>query len=45
MNQFNHLEDQNRSHHQYCMTHFQHIETQVDDIQSKVETLFFPPNE
>ena len=42
MNQFNHLKDQNRSHHQYCVTHFQHIETQVDDIQSKIGTLFFP---
>jgi len=45
MNQFNHLEDQNRSHHQYCVTHFQHIETQVNDIQSKMGTLFCPPDE
>jgi len=36
MNQFNHLEDQNQSHHQYYVTHFQHIETQVNDIQSKM---------
>jgi len=41
MNQFNHFEDQNRSHHQYCETHFQFIETQVEDIQSKMRTLFF----
>jgi len=45
MNQFNNLEDQNRSHHQYCVTHFQHIGTQVDDIQSKIGTLFFLPDE
>jgi len=45
MNQFNHLEDQNRSHHQYCEMHFQFIETQVEDIQSKMVTLFFPPDE
>jgi len=45
MNQFNHLEDQNCSHHQYCETHFQHIKTQVDDIQSKLGTMFFPPDD
>ena len=45
MTQFNQLEDQNRSHHQYCETHFQFIETQVEDIQSKMRTLFFPPDE
>jgi len=32
MTQFNQLEDQNHSHHQYCETHFQFIETQVKDI-------------
>ena len=45
MTQFNQLENQNRSHHQYCETHFQFIETQVEDIQSKIGTLFFPPDE
>jgi len=45
MTQFNQLENQNSSHHQYCKTHFQFIETQVEDIQSKIETLFFPPDE
>jgi len=44
MTQFNQLENQNRSHHQYCETHFQFIETQVEDIQSKIGTLFFPPD-
>jgi len=43
MTQFNQLENQNCSNHQYCETHFQFIETQVEDIQSKMETLFFPP--
>jgi len=41
MTQFNQLEDQNRRHH----THFQFIETQVEDIQSKMGTLFFPLDE
>ena len=45
MTQFSQLENQNRSHHQYCETHFQFIETQVEDIQSKIGTLFFPPDE
>ena len=45
MTQFNQFENQNRSHHQYCETHFQFIETQVEDIQSKIGTLFFPPDE
>ena len=43
MTQFNQLENQNRSHHQYCETQFQFIETQVEDIQSKMG--FFPPDE
>jgi len=45
INQLNNMENQNRSHHQYCETHFQFIETQVDDIQSKMGTLFFPTDE
>ena len=45
INQFNQLGEQNRMHHEYCQTHFQHIETQVEDIQSKLGTLFFPPDE
>jgi len=45
MTQFNQLENQNRSHHQYCETHFWFIETQVEDIQSKIGTLFFPLDE
>jgi len=44
-NQLNNMQDQHRVHHEYCQTHFQLIETQVDDIQSKIGTLFFPPNE
>jgi len=44
MTQFNQLENWNRSHHQYCETHFQFIETQVEDIHSKMGTLFFPPD-
>jgi len=44
-NQLNNMQDQHRVHHEYCRTHFQLIETQVDDIQSKIGTLFFPPDE
>jgi len=44
INQLNNMENQNWSHHQYCETHFQFIETQVEDIQSKMGTLFFPPD-
>jgi len=44
-NQLNNMQDQHRMHHKYCQTHFQLIETQVDDIQSKIGTLFFPPDE
>jgi len=42
-NQLNNMQDQHRVHHEYCQTHFQLIETQVDDIQSNIGTLFFPP--
>ena len=45
ISQLNNMENQNRSHHQYCETHFQFIETKVEDIQSKMGTLFFPPDE
>jgi len=45
INQLNTMKDQNRSHHQYCETHFQFIETQVEDIQSKIGTMFFPPDD
>jgi len=44
-NQLNNMQDQHRVHHEYCQTHFQMIENQVDDIQSKIGTLFFPPDE
>ena len=44
-NQLNNMQDQHRIHHEYCQTHFQLIETQVDDIQSKIGTLFFPQDE
>ena len=43
-NQLNNMQDQHRVHHEYCQTHFQMIENQVDDIQSKIGTLFFPPD-
>jgi len=45
MTQFNQLENQNCSHHQYCETHFQFIKTQVEDIQSKMGALFFPTDD
>jgi len=32
INQLNIMEDYNQSHHQYCQTHFQFIETQIEDI-------------
>jgi len=44
-NQLNNMQDQHCVHHEYCQTHFQLIENQVDYIQSKIETLFFPPDE
>jgi len=44
-NQLNNMQDQHHVHHEYCQTHFQLIETQVDDIQSKIGTFFFPPDE
>jgi len=40
-NQLNNMQDQHRVHHEYYQTHFQLIETQVDNIQSKIGTLFF----
>jgi len=36
INQLNTMENENQSPHQYCETHFQFIETQVEDIQSKI---------
>jgi len=44
-NQLSNMQDQHRVHHEYCQRHFQIIENQVDDIQSKIGTLFFPPDE
>jgi len=44
-NQLNNMQDQHRVHHEYYQTHFQLIENQVNDIQSKIGTLFFPPDE
>jgi len=44
-NQLHTMESDHRSHHQYCETHFQFIENQVEDIQSKIGTMFFGPDD
>jgi len=36
INQLNNIETNQRSHHEYCETHFQNLEERVNDIQGKL---------
>jgi len=44
INQLHAMESDHKSHHQYCEILFQFIENQVEDIQSRIGTMFFGPD-
>jgi len=37
--------DNQRSHHEYCETHFQNLEERVDDIQGKLGQMLYEPDD
>ena len=41
INQLNNIDSNQKSHHEYCKTHFQNLEEQVDDIQGKLGQMFY----
>ena len=41
INQLNSIETNQRTHHEYCETHFQNLEERVDDIQGKLGQMFY----
>jgi len=41
INQLGSIESSQRSHHEYCETHFQHLEEQVEDTQGKLGQMFY----
>jgi len=43
--QLNNIETNQRSHHEYCETHFQNIEEHVDDIPGKLRQMFYGPDD
>jgi len=45
INQLNNIETNQRSHHEYCETHFQNLEERVDDIQGKPGQMFYGPDD
>ena len=45
INQLNNIETNQRSHHEYCETHFQNLEERVDDIQGKLGQMFYGPDD
>jgi len=45
INQLNNIESNQKSHHEYCKTHFQNLEERVDDIQGKLGQMFYGPED
>ena len=45
INQVNSIESNQKSHHEYCETHFQNLEERVDDIQGKLRQMFYGPED
>jgi len=45
INQLGSIESSQCSHHEYCETHFQHLEEQVEDIQGKLGQMFYGPDD
>ena len=45
INQLNNIKTNQRSHHDYCETHFQNLEERVDDIQGKLGQMFYGPDD
>jgi len=45
INQLNNIKTNQRSHHEYCETHFQNLEERVDDIQGKLGQMFYGPDD
>ena len=45
INQLNSIESNQKSHHEYCETHFQNLEERVDDIQGKLGQMFYGPED
>jgi len=43
MSQLHTMQDDSRSHHQYCETRFQNIEDLDDDVQYKIGQMFYGP--
>jgi len=45
INQLNNIDSSQRSHHEYCETHFQNLEERVNDIQGKLGQMFYGPDD
>jgi len=45
INQLNNIKSNQKSHHEYCETHFQNLEEGVDDIQRKLGQMFYGPED
>ena len=45
MSQLHTMENDHRSHHQFCETRFQNIEDLVEDVQYKIGQMFYGPEE
>ena len=45
INKLNSIESNQKSHHEYCETHFQNLEERVDDIQGKLRQMFYGPED
>ena len=45
INQLNNIESNQKSHLEYCETHFQNLEERVDDIQGKLGQMFYGPED
>jgi len=45
MNQLHTMQEESSTHHQYCETRFQDIESMVGDVQNKLSHMFFNPDD
>jgi len=45
MNQLHTIQEEERSHHQYCEARFQNIEGIIEDIQYKIGQMFYGPED